>query len=196
VRPWLRRATYAEQARSIATYLRQGETKLLEPLSGALANDATLVRAALVDCRLVLAPAALRDSLASIAWLVNQHLALKERQTLWSALEASRCGKPEAAERRWLRLHAAVGSANAAAMAAAAAAVLDNSADLPQDLLARAVAARIAGLILTDQAVPALRETSRYRVASATVKIPDPVPVPASPGRAGRADPNARPAAK
>jgi predicted membrane-bound spermidine synthase len=163
VRPWLRRATYAEQARSIATYLRLGETKLLEPLSGALANDATLVRAALVDCRLVLAPAALRDSLASIAWLVNQHLALKERQTLWSALEASRCGKPEAAERRWLRLHAAVGSANAAAMAAAAAAVLDNSADLPQDLLARAVAARIAGLILTDQAIPALRETSRYR---------------------------------
>ncbi len=48
-------------------------------------------------------------------------------------------------------------------MAAAAAAVLDNSADLPQELLARAVAARIAGLILTDQAVPALRETSRYR---------------------------------
>ncbi len=162
-RPWLRRAAYADQARSIAAYLRHGEAKALEPLSGALANDAILVRAALLDCRLVLAPAALRDSLASIAWLVNQHLALKEREALWSTLEGSRCSKPDAPERRWLRLHATVGSANAAAMAAAAAVVLDNSADLPQDLLARAVAARIAGLVLTDQARQALRETSRYR---------------------------------
>ena len=162
-RPWLRRAAYAEQARSIASYLRHGEPKALEALSGALANDATLVRAALLDCRLVLAPAALRDALASIAWLVNQHLALRERESLWSVLEHSRCGKIEAAERRWLRLHAAVGSANAAAMVSASAAVLEHSDDLPEDLLARAVAARIAGLILTDRAIAALRETSRYR---------------------------------
>ena len=162
-RPWLRRAAYLEQARAVAGFLRHGESKALAPLSSALSNDAVLVRAALVDCRLTLTPSVARDALASIAWLVNQHLALKEREAVWALLENTRCGKPGAAEKQWLRLHAAVGAADPAAMAEVAGAVLDSNGDLPQELMVRVVAARVAGLILSNQAPVAQREAVRYR---------------------------------
>ena len=122
-----------------------------------------VVRAALVDCRLTLTPPVARDALASIAWLVNQHLALKEREAVWALLENTRCGKPGALERLWLRLHAAVGAADPAAMADAAGTVLDGPGKLSQELLVRALAARAAGLILTNQGPLAQREMVKYR---------------------------------
>jgi len=162
-RPWLRRAGYAEQARAVAGFVRNGENRALEPLSAALSNDAILLRAALVDCRVTLTAPIARDALASIAWLVNQHLAPKDREALWTLLENSRCGKPGAVERQWLRLHAAVGAADPAAMAEAAGAVLDGQSELPLDLITSALSARVAGLILTNQAPQALRELVKYR---------------------------------
>ena len=132
----------------------------------ALSNDVILLRAALVDCRLTLTAPVARDALASVAWLVNQHLALKEREALWALLENSRCGKPGVVERQWLRLHAAVGAADPTAMAEAAGAVLDGQSELPLELVVRALSARVAGLILTNQAPQAARASSPGRSAT------------------------------
>ena len=162
-RPWLRRAAYLEQSRAVASYLRDGESKALAPLTAALSNDAILMRAAMVDCRLTLTPSVTRDALASISWLVNQHLALKEREAVWTWLENTRCRKLDASERQWLRFHAAVGAADPAAMAEAAGALLEGASDMPQELMVRVLAARAAGLILTNQAPLAKREVVRYR---------------------------------
>jgi spermidine synthase len=163
VRPWLRRAAYADQARAVSAYLRNGEAKSLEPLSAALANDALLVRAAFVDCRLALPPSVARDALGSLAWLVNQHLAPGEREMVWAGLEGSRCARSGPSEKLWLRMHAATAGADRGAMAEAARAVLQGVPDLPQELLVRVLAARVAGLILTNDPAQAQRETVRYR---------------------------------
>jgi spermidine synthase len=163
-RPWLARSAHARQAGAVAGYLRRGDERMLAPLAAALSGDAILLRAALVECRVTLPPGVLRDALASIAWIVNQHLPRTERDAVWKTLMSSRCSRQlDAANRAWLRLHAAVGSAEPAAMAEAARAVLDIPAKLPPELTARVLAARIAGLILTNRHAEAQREFAAHR---------------------------------
>jgi len=160
-RRWLRRAGYAEQAHAVAGYIRNGDGKLLAPLSSALASDAILIRASMVDCQVAPPAQITADALASIAWLVNQHLPRQQRNSLWSFLGKNRCAKLGSLERQWLRLHAAVGAVNPAAMAESAAILLNGP--LPTELTVRALSARMAGLILSDQTAVAQREFSKFR---------------------------------
>jgi hypothetical protein len=162
-RRWLRRTGYAEQALAVAGYLRKGDNKLLAPLASALASDAVLVRAALLECRVAPPSSTLIDALASIAWVANQHLPRAQRDSLWSLLAGSRCPQLGARERQWLRLHAAVGALDARRMAEAAGVVLGSGQPISVDLTVRALAARMAGLILSDQTAEAQREFAKYR---------------------------------
>lgn len=124
---------------------------------------AVLLRASLVECKLDVSASTTRDALGSVAWLVNQHLARKERMALWGQLNASRCPTLGADERQWLQVHAAVGAADPVAMAATAASLLTNPESLPRELLIRVLASRMAGLIRTDQARLANREFDKFR---------------------------------
>ena len=159
-RRWLRRAVFAGQAQAIAGYLRSGDGKLLGPLAAELANDAVLVRAALLECRVAPPPGSTLHALASVAWVVNQHLPRAQREAFWAPLARSSCPAAGPQERRWLRLHAAVGAANPAAMAEAAGVLLQGK--LPAAEVSRALAPRMMGLIASGRAGEAQREYARH----------------------------------
>ena len=161
VPPWLRRGAYAEQAKVLAAYWRGGDGATLAPLSATLANEATVARAALIECKMTVAPALARDALASMAWLVNAHLPRGERERFWRSFAQAGC-RTEATTRRWLAFHAAVGAAAPERMAETAAALLADG-PMPADLVARVVAARIAALILMGDPASARRDLHKYR---------------------------------
>ena len=160
--PWLRRGGYLQQAKALGAYFQRGDGAALAPLSATLANEAVLARVALIECRMVLAPALARDALASVAWLVNAHLPRAERERFWQSFAQSRCRTDEAT-RRWLAFHAAVGAVAPPRMAEAAAALLADSAQIPPELIARVVAARLTALILMGEAAAAERELRNHR---------------------------------
>jgi spermidine synthase len=162
VPPWLRRGAYAQQAKLLAAYLARGDGAALGPLSTALANDATLTRAALIDCKMSLPPALLRDALASVAWLVNAQLPRAERERFWHIFERAGC-RTDAGTARWLAFHSAVGAATPEPMAQAASALLADPGPMPIDLTARVVGARLAALILMGEPAAAQREMHKYR---------------------------------
>ena len=62
-----------------------------------------------------------------------------------------------------MRLHAAVAAGEPDAMLRTAGALLDGGEPLSADLVARVFAARMTGLILTNQAAAARREFRQYR---------------------------------
>ena len=159
-RRWLRRAVFAGQAQVIAAYLRAGDNKQLSPLAADLANDAVLVRAALLECRIVPPQGSTLHALSSLAWVVNQHLPRAQREALWAPLVRSTCPATGTRERQWLRLHAAVGAANAAAMAQAAGSLLEGTLS-PGDMV-RVLAARMMGLIAGGQPLLAQREYYKH----------------------------------
>jgi spermidine synthase len=163
-RPWIRRGALARQAGALDAYFRSGDEQALAPLSPALAGEAALVRAALVSCRRIAPDHALVEALSSIAFLVNQHLPRRDREAFWRRLGSPRC-QATASARAWLKLHAAVGSAAPQEMAAAAAAVLDRAGELSPRLIASALAARMAGLILTGRHALAQREFAARRTS-------------------------------
>src|SRR4051812_41560118 len=121
-----------------------------------------LSRAALIDCKMSLPPALLRDALASVAWLVNAHLLRAERERFWQTFERAGC-RADAGTARWLAFHSAVGAATPERMAQTASALLVESDPMPIDLTARVVGARLAALILMGEPAAAQREMHKYR---------------------------------
>jgi hypothetical protein len=168
-RPWLARAAYADQAGALAHFLRHANPAALAPLGSFLASDAILLRAALVDCRLSLPPSALSSALANVAVFVNQHLPRAEREKFWKPLQSSDCaGSRVPGSQEWLRLYAAIGAAHPLGMAETAGRLLDRASELPRELVATALAARMAGLILSGQPVEARRAFAAHRT-----RVPD-----------------------
>ncbi len=158
--PWLYRAERAKQAELAESYLRTGRGAVLEALPPPLAADLTLVRAALVECRLVVGPATVRRALVEVAGLVNAHLVRSSAEGVWKRLVSSGCARaPDTAS--WLKLHAAIAGEDAAQIAGAAQALLQD--DLSPDLAPYVVAAHMTGLLLGDDAQGALRSFQANR---------------------------------
>jgi spermidine synthase len=164
--PWLYRAERAKQAELAETYLRTGSATALAELPPPLVADLTLLRAAQIDCKLAMGPAAERRTLIEVAGLVNAHLARPMREALWSRLVNSRCARA-AETAAWLKLHAAIASEDAGRIAGAAQALLRD--DLSADLAPYVVAAHMTGLLLGSDAQGALRsfQTNRGRLGAA-----------------------------
>ena len=169
-RPWLSRAAAAARAQAAAAYVRSGNLAELERLPGAAAGDLVLLRAALVDCSVRIPAATMRRILTDLAWLVNQHLARPQRESVWRPLAGSRCrSRLSEPEQAWLGLHTAVASEAGAEIAQVAGRILEGDRDLPADLVPYALAAHMTGLLLIGRGADAMRSiaSNGHRVNSA-----------------------------
>ena len=162
-RPWWQRAAWAQQASAIQRFLGSGRMELLEDLTPALAADVTLLRAALVECRVSLSPGTARHHFADLAHYVSSHLPVAAASQFWRDL-GGRCeGKLSAADQRALHLHRAVAAADPREIVASAKMVLDKEPDLNDRMLAHALAAYMAGQILRGDPPEALRAFAKHR---------------------------------
>ena len=174
-RPWLLRAAWVQQAHDIWHYVRVGGDKTLAPFNVELASDLVLLRAALVDCALRLPEDTLRHHLADLARFVSIHLPPAAAVSFWDGL-GGRCGaRLSASDRRWLRLHRAVGAGEGGEMARAAEAILAAEPNLEPRLLGHALAAFMAGAILTNRGGAAMGAFNKHRGRLATVREWEPV---------------------
>ena len=160
VHPGLRRTEQARRAGFAEAYMRSGRVADLELLAPSFAADLALLRAALIECRLVVAPATARRALTELAGQVNPYLARPVLETLWKRLAGSSCAG--AAEvRPWVSLHAAIASGDAARIAATADAVLREQPS--PELVPYVVAAHMTGLLLSNDGQAALRSFQAHR---------------------------------
>jgi predicted membrane-bound spermidine synthase len=156
----LRRSDQAKRAELAEAYMRTGRLAGLELLPPSQAADLTLLRAALIECRVAVAPATARRALTELAALVNPYLARPVRESLWKRLGSSSCaGAAEA--RPWVSLHAAIASEDAARMVTTADALLQG--ELSPELAPYVVAAHMTGLLLTNDSQGALRSFQAHR---------------------------------
>jgi spermidine synthase len=157
------RATFASTAASAARYLLDGDPKALKSLARGPAGDLTMLRAALLECRFALPEGAVPEALGEVARLVNSALPREQATAVWRALESSRClSRIEPADRTWIRLYAAVAARDAAAMAEVASRLLAEQ-DLKPDFRAYALAALMAGRILTGERGLAVKAFQEHR---------------------------------
>jgi spermidine synthase len=164
-RPWWQRAAWARQALAVERFLRSGDVKLLADLTPGFAADMTLVRAALIECRVRTAPGTARQHFADLAQYVSWHLPAAAATQLWRDL-GSGCEKELApADQRALVLHRAIAAGEPRAVVRAARAVLDAEPELKDRHLAYALAAYMAGNIARGDGPEALRAFARYRTA-------------------------------
>ena len=162
--PWLRRTEFARQAVLASEYLRAGRTASLESLSPSVAAQLMLLRGALVQCNVDLAPAALDRALGEAARLVNGQLASAQRQAVWKQLSESRCAPRQGTQaRRWLALHAAVAAEDGKRMASSAEALLAEPSKVPNELMPYLLAAHMSGLLLQGDQMAAIRSFQRNR---------------------------------
>jgi predicted membrane-bound spermidine synthase len=160
VHPGLRRSDQARRAELAEAYMRTGRVARLDLLPPSHAADLTLLRASLIECRLVVAPATARRALTELAGQVNPYLARPVLETLWKRLANSSCAG--AAEvRPWVSLHAAIASEDAARIAATADTLLRE--ELSPELAPYVVAAHMTGLLLSNDGQAALRSFQAHR---------------------------------
>jgi hypothetical protein len=157
------RATFASTAAAAARYLLHGDPKALKSLARGPAGDLTMLRAALMECRFALPEGAVPEALGEVARLVNSALPREQAKAVWQALESSRClSRIEPADRTWIRLYAAVAARDAAAMAEVASRLLAEQ-DLKPEFRAYALAALMAGRILTGERGLAVKAFQEHR---------------------------------
>jgi spermidine synthase len=173
-RPWLQRSAWVRQADDIRRYLRTGNEKTLAQFNVELGSDLVLLRAALVDCKVRLPEAALRHQLADVARFVSIHLPPAAAASFWDGLGRNCGARLSAADRRWLRLHRAVGAGEGQEMMQAAQAILAEPG-LEARYVAYALAAAMAGAILTDQAGAAMATFGKHRGRLAAARDWEPV---------------------
>ena len=163
-RPWWPRADWTRHADTVREYLSSGTPSALGALSPELGAELATLRASAVKCELSVPARALTTQLANLAPSVNGHLPHRERKAFWALLRNTPCAQRLGdSPRRWLRLHAAVAEGRAGEIADAARALLEQEPELRGRLLAHAVAAYMAGMILTGQPGEALRAYARHR---------------------------------
>jgi spermidine synthase len=163
-RPWWQRAQWIRQADAVRQYLESGNAHHLAGLNPELGGELVLLRASVVRCEVGVPSETLTLQFASLAHGVSGHLPRSDRKAFWALLRGSAC-----AERlgesvaRWLRLHAAVADGGANEIAEAAKALLDQDSGLRGRLLAHAVAAYMAGKILSGDSGAAMRAYAKHR---------------------------------
>ena len=163
-RHWLDRAGWLHQAANISEYLRSGSAKKLAGFNVELASDLVLLRAAFAECKVRLSEDSLRHHLAELARFVAIHLPTKAAVDFWDGLHLERCGATlSATERRWFRLHRAVAAGEGGEMMRAAQSILEGEPALEGRFLAHALAAFMAGAILTDHGDAALAAFGKHR---------------------------------
>jgi spermidine synthase len=163
-RSWRPLAHFGKRAMAAATYLQSGDPDALGLLPSSIANDAVLLRAALVECTLRVPPSALRRALSTLGELVNSHLPRGEAAAIWRRLDASPCvARLQTVERQIVQLYLAVSDKQPAAMARHAKQLLDADVRLDAKLTAYAVAAAMAGSMLNGEAGTALRTFNAHR---------------------------------
>jgi len=158
------RPLYILHAAAAREYLLHGDPASLKRLPAEPAAEITMMRAVLIECRLALAPDLIRPTLDHVAQLINTYLP-KERVTeVWVKLRAAPCSaKLPVSEREWVDLYAAVGARDAAHMGRAATAILERDVDLPATSRAYAVAAAMAGYIVSGERGLALKTFNQHR---------------------------------
>ena len=149
----IRRFEHARRAVLTEIYLRTGKAAVLDGMPPTLVTDLTLLRAALIDCRLEPPPATVRRALLEVAGLVNTHLERPTRDSVWKRLAGSSCGAATGT-RSWLRLHAALGAEDGVQIHSAADSLLRG--EVPRDSLPYVVAAQMTGLLLANEPQGAL----------------------------------------
>ena len=158
------RPLYVAQASAARQYLMSGDGGKLDIMFAEHAAQITMMRAALIECRLALPPGMVSPTLAQVARLVNTYLPKDQAMEIWATLRASRCrSKLSVSEREWIALHSAVGARDAARMAPAAMAILDQEKDLSAESRAYALAASMAGYILSGERGLALKAFNQHR---------------------------------
>ena len=161
-RPWLARAAWIRQAGDVRQYLRSGSDKLLATFNVDLAADLVLVRSALIECKIALPETTLRQQLFDLARFVSIHLPRDAAVAFWQELGAARCGaRLSAANRRWMQLHHAIAAGEPATIARAAQTILDAEPTLQPRFFAHALAAFMAGSILSERRDAALGAYAR-----------------------------------
>jgi hypothetical protein len=163
-RPWLPRAASVREALAAQHFLASGDARFLTGLQAQPAASLVLLRAALVECRVRLPEGVLPHELASLARLVGAQLPRAGAGSLWTGLASTPCAAHlSEADRRWLRLHAAVAAARPTEMARTAQAILDAESNLAPELVAHALAASMAASILSREGEAALAAFMRHR---------------------------------
>jgi spermidine synthase len=169
---WTPREPLARQALAALDFTRSGRLAALAEVNTELSVDLVTVRAALIECRLQLPPAALHGALSDIAHVVT-HLPPEQAVAVWDGLGQRRCTRPlEPGDRRWLRLHRAVASGAPDELSAAAQAILETETQLQGQLLARALSAYMAAEILKGAAPAAMKVYTAHRGRLGTAARP------------------------
>ncbi|HYE70866.1 MAG TPA: hypothetical protein VD932_05005, partial [Aquabacterium sp.] len=162
-RPWWQRAAWAQQALAIQRYLGSGRIELLETLTPALAADVTLLRAALVECRVTMSPGTAQHHFADFAHYVSAHLPAAAAAQFWRELGSGCEQRLSPSDQRSLRLHRAVAAGDPRGIAQTAKTVLDEEPQLKERMLAHALAAYMAGQIMRGEGPEALRAFAQHR---------------------------------
>jgi len=159
-----RRPLYIAHAAATRQYLLSGDAAGLNRLPAEPAAEITMMRAVLIECRLELAPGLIRPTLDHVARLVNSYLPKERATEVWAKLRASPCrGKLSASEQAWIDLYSALGARDAARIAQAASAILEREPDLSPESRAYALAAAMAGHILTGERGLAVKAFNQHR---------------------------------
>jgi hypothetical protein len=163
-RQWWQRSAWAQQALTVQSFIRSGNRELLDTLTPELALDLIATRATLIECKLRMPHGALQLQLADLARFISVHLPPAQASAFWSGLARQGCRQGIGpADRRWLRLHHAVATADAKEMTSNGQALLEQEPPLSGALLAHALAAYMAGTILQNEPAPAMRALARHR---------------------------------
>ncbi|MGQ0544407.1 MAG: fused MFS/spermidine synthase [Betaproteobacteria bacterium] len=160
----LRRPQFALQAAAAGDYVLRGDLKALGRIPPEPAGELALLRSALFDCRPALRDGTLAEGLDRLARLTTVYLPKERAAAIWTKLSQSSCrGKLTADEARWLRLYTAVALRMPERMAAEAEAILEAEKEMSADFRAYAVAALMAGRILSGDRGAAVKAFQAHR---------------------------------
>ncbi len=158
------RPVFATQALTAREYLLSGDPQVLEKMAPEPAGELAMLRAAMIDCKIDVRRGTLGASLDRLSRLINVGLPKHLATGVWDKLLGSRCrSKLDADEARWLELFAAIGARSPERIAAHAEAVLAEEKDLSADSRAYALAALMAGRVLSGDRGAALKAFNTHR---------------------------------
>jgi spermidine synthase len=152
------------QAAAARDYLLSGDVRKLKIMSAEPAGEITMLRAALLECRLELPPGVMAPTLDHVARLINAYLPRAQAMDFWAKVRSSPCqSKLSASERAWIDLYAAVGARDAAGMGQAASAILGQDGELSAESRAYVLAAAMAGYTVAGERGRAMKAFNQHR---------------------------------
>ncbi|HZM34826.1 MAG TPA: fused MFS/spermidine synthase [Burkholderiales bacterium] len=169
------RASLAFEAALVRDFILDA-SRDLGTMSRNAAGALTMLRAAMVECRVLLPKGVASSSLRAFARLINGHLPGPQAAEVWEKLRASPCtARLDAQDLQWLELHAAIAAREPQRIAEAAEAILEASAELGADAKAYALAALMSGRILSGRPMLAAKAFRVHRNSLREVREWQPV---------------------